>query len=115
MIPASQGRFRKLAGADCGADVFTCYRHDENLFAAAPQHFLGDCPVEAIPRDQEPQRACLAPVLQLKVKDDEFVFSALACPVLAFGKNQSDFAAQARLTAVIEHRAVVSMRKRSET
>ncbi len=29
-IPALQQSFRKVAGADCGAYVFSRYRHDEN-------------------------------------------------------------------------------------
>src|ERR1700678_1318484 len=109
-IPALQQSFRKVAGADCGAYVFSRYRHHENLLPATAQHFLGNSAAEAIPGDQEAQSASLAPVFQFGKEDDEFALAALATPVLAFGKDQCSLAPQPRLGAVVQYRDVDFLR-----
>ena len=86
-IPAFEQYLHKIARTHCGANVFSCYGNDKDLFPASTQHFLRHCLLESIPGDQKAQSTSLAAILKFGQEDDKLILPAFARPVLAFGKD----------------------------
>jgi hypothetical protein len=101
-IPTIHKHLEKIAFSDCCSNILPRNRNNQDIFPVPSKHLLRNGGSEAIPRNQETQRAATVSIFKLFAEDHEFILPGLPAPVLTFGENKRRLASQTRIITIVQ-------------